>query len=258
MGVSARMVLVEHGPESACSSAAGFSRHFISMCCADAVIAVSARLGERLRSKFPALLRNKQLHVIPNGIDTEFFAPDTEVRSSYSLLMVGTLSPSKDHATLLRAVSALAKRRPVELWLAGDGVSRRQLENLAQELDVHKQITFFGSLARPDILHLYRQAAVFILATKGEGSPLALLEAMSCGVPVVASDVPGVREILATGDRGLLVPPGHPAEMAQAIERILSDADSASRMAANARQYVQTNHSAARMAARYREVLNAV
>jgi glycosyltransferase involved in cell wall biosynthesis len=256
MGVRSRMVLVEHGPESACSSAAGFLRHAVSIFCADAVIAVSERLAECLRLKFRVFLRNRPVYVVPNGIDTEFFAPGEAARAPGTLLMVGTLSASKDHATLIRAVAALAKPRCVELWLAGDGALRGQLETLAEELGIRKQIKFLGNLARTDLLRLYRQAAVFTFSTKGEGSPLALLEAMSCALPVVASDIPGVREVLGGGQRGLLAPPGDPMAMASAIERILGDEELARRMGTNAREYVENNHSATRMAARYWEVLN--
>jgi glycosyltransferase involved in cell wall biosynthesis len=258
MGVRGRMVLVEHGPESGCQGFSGFIRHAIGILCSGAVIAVSERLAERLKSTFSALLRSKPLWSIPNGIDTEFFTPAVDARSSESLLMVGTLSASKDHATLIRALALLARRHPVQLVLAGDGILRPRLERLAQECGIRERITFLGNVDREHLLRLYRQAAVFTFATKGEGSPLALLEAMSCGLPVVVSDVPGVREILAGGERGSLVPPDHPAEMARAIERILGDAEFARRMGANARQYVETNHSVARMAARYWEVLNAL
>ena len=258
MGVRNRMVIVEHGPESEFSTATGYVRHAISISCADAVIAVSKRLAERLSSTFPVLLRGKPVHVIPNGIDTEVFTPNAEVRSSKSLLMVGTLSGSKDHATLLRSVAVLAKRCSVELRLAGDGILRAQLEHLAGELGVRKEVIFLGNIARADLLRLYREASIFTFSTKGEGSPLALLEAMSCGLPVVASDVPGVREILSGAECGLLVPPRHPTEMARGIEFIFGDTGRADRMGANARRYVETNHSVKRMVARYREVLSAL
>lgn len=258
MGVRGRMALVEHGPESACRRPGGFVRHAISILCAESVIAVSERLAGRLQRTFRALLRSKPVWWIPNGIDTEFFAPAEGARSSGSLLMVGTLSPSKDHATLVRALALVAERRSVQLVLAGGGALRPQLELLAQECGIRDRIAFLGNVDREHLLRLYRQAAVFTFATKGEGSPLALLEAMSCGLPVVASDVPGVHEILAAGDCGCLVPPDQPAEMARAIERILDDAGFARRMGANARKYVEASHSVARMAARYKEVLNAL
>jgi glycosyltransferase involved in cell wall biosynthesis len=251
------MVLVEHGPESACLCAGGFVRHAISISCAETVIAVSERLAERLKSTFRTFLRSKPLRSIPNGIDTEFFTPVASARPSGPLLMVGTLSSFKDHATLIRAFALVAQRHSVQLVLAGDGILRPQLEQLAQECGIRERITFLGNVEREDLLRLYREAAVFTFSTRGEGSPLALLEAMSCGLPVVASDVPGVREILATGECGLLVPPDQPAEMARAIERILGDAELARRMGANARQYVEANHSVARMATRYKEVLDA-
>jgi glycosyltransferase involved in cell wall biosynthesis len=258
MGVRGRMVLVEHGPESASLRVGGFVRHAISILCADGVIAVSERLADRLKSTFGAFLRAKPLWSIPNGIDTEIFTPVPSARSSDSLLMVGTLSPSKDHATLIRAFALLVQRHSLQLVLAGDGILRPQLEQLAEECGIREQVTFLGNVEREHLLRLYRQAAVFVFSTKGEGSPLALLEAMSCGLPAVASDVPGVREILAGGDCGVLVPPGQPAEMARAIERILGDTESAARIGAAARQCVAVNYSAERMTARYKEALSAL
>jgi glycosyltransferase involved in cell wall biosynthesis len=252
------MVLVEHGPESACLRLGGFVRHAIGISCAATVIAVSERLAERLRSAFCVFLGPTPVWSIPNGIDTEFFAPAASAGPSKSLLMVGTLSPSKDHTTLIRALALVAQRRPVQLVFAGDGILRPQLERLAEECGMREQITFLGNVGREHLLGLYHQAAVFAFSTKGEGSPLALLEAMSCGLPVVASDVPGVREILVGDECGLLVPPGRPAEMARAIERLLGDAEFARRLGAKARKHVETNHSATRMAARYGEVLNAI
>lgn len=83
-----------------------------------------------------------------------------------------------------------------------------------------------------------------------------MFEAMSCGFPVVAAYVLGVREVLATGKCGLLVPPNQPGEKARAIERVPGYAEFARRMGVYARLYVETNHSVARMAARCREVLD--
>lgn len=257
MGVRSRMVLVEHGPESACLNLQGFIRHAIGIFCAEAVIAVSDRLAQTLKSAFPALLKSRPLWAIPNGIDTNFFRPNDDARRPGVVLMVGTLSPSKDHVTLIRAIALMAPRHSVQLVLAGDGILRRQLEQFAAELGIVERVTFLGNVDAGSLLRLYRQAVVFALATNGEGSPLALLEAMSCALPVVASDVPGVHEILAGGGCGLVVPPGQPAKMALAIESILGDAELGLRMGANARHYVETRHSEATMAGRYSEVLNA-
>jgi glycosyltransferase involved in cell wall biosynthesis len=256
LGVRNRMVLVEHGPESACSTVGGVVRHVISISCADAVIAVSEPLAACLRSRFSGFLRRKPLHTIPNGIDTEFFAPDGTTRVSGSLLMVGTLSPSKDHATLLRAISLLTGKCSVELCLAGDGVLRDEIQELAHQLGVESQVRFLGNVARNDLLRMYRSASLFTFSTKGEGSPLSLLEAMSCGLPVVASDVSGVREIVSKSQCGLLTAAGDARAMAEAIERLLGDAELAHQMGSNGRHYVKINHSLTAMAAEYQQVLS--
>lgn len=167
-------------------------------------------------------------------------------------------TPSKDHATLIRAFALLVQRHSLQLVLAGDGILRPQLEQLAEECGIREQVTFVGNVERERLLRLYRQASVFTFSTHGEGRPLALLEAMSCRLPVVASDVPGVGEILAGSECGLLVPPGEPEEMAQAIERILKDPGLGSRIGPAGRHCVAINHSLGRMAARYQEVLSAL
>jgi glycosyltransferase involved in cell wall biosynthesis len=256
LGVRNRMALVEHGPESACSTVGGIVRHVIGICWADAVIVVSEPLAVCLRSRFSSFLRRKPLHTIPNGIDTEFFAPGGTTRVPGSLLMVGTLSPSKDHATLLRAISLLAGKCSAELCLAGDGVLRNELQELAHQLGVESQVRFLGNVPRTDLVRMYRSASIFTFSTKGEGSPLSLLEAMSCGLPVVASDVPGVREILSKSQCGLLTAAGDARATAEAIKRLLGDAELAHQMGSNGRHYVKINHSLTAMAAQYRQVLS--
>lgn len=251
MGVSAPMVLVEHGPEISWS----VPRHIIGILCSRTVIAVSEALADSVKARFRPFLGTKPLVPIQNGIDTEFFCPARHSRSPHTVLMAATMSPVKDQATLISAVALLADRYPIQLLFAGDGTTRSDMEKLARDSGVGDRITFLGNIGRRRLLGLYQTSTLLAYSTRGEGTSLAILEAMACGLPVVASDAPGVREVLTGRECAILVPVENPAEMAGAIERVLVNPGLASRMGDLARQYVVSNYSAQRTAAGYFDLL---
>lgn len=146
------------------------------------------------------------------------------------VVCVGTLHEVKGQRHLLAALAALKRRgRRVDAVLAGDGPDRRSLEEVARELGVADQVTFTGSLAHDRVVDLYRRAAVVVTPSvvssdgRREGIPTVLLEAMACGVPVVASDLTGIPELVEHGVTGLLTPPGDPEAIARAVETLLDD-----------------------------------
>jgi glycosyltransferase involved in cell wall biosynthesis len=132
-------------------------------------------------------------------------------------VMVATLERHKDHPTALKAVALVCKREPAfRLVLAGEGSLRAELENQAAQLGLKDAVEFLG--ARRDVPELLGQADLFVFSTTPEeGWGTVLLEAMAAGLPVVASDVPACREVLAGGEYGTLVPPANPAALAEAI-----------------------------------------
>jgi glycosyltransferase involved in cell wall biosynthesis len=222
------------------------------------LIAISEPVAAILRAKFGFFIGNTPLWAIPNGIDEVFFCPGENARADDLILCVATLSPVKDQATLIQACCLLSERRRVRLVLAGDGVNRSKLEDLARKSGINDRITFLGNVGRARLLELYRSTAVFVLSTKSEGISLALLEAMACGCPIVASDVPGVTEVLAGTGAAVLVRQGHAPKMAEAIETFLDHRELGVRMGNVARECVLRNYSSKLMAARYKDILNQV
>ena len=162
---------------------------------------------------------------IPNGIALAPFA-DADAHPLAArvpgIVMVARFSAQKDHATLLRAL-ALLRGRGLQppLLLAGGGKARHRqpLEALARQLGIDGQVRFLGvHRGVPELLMRHRIA---VLSTHYEGMPLALLEGMAAGCAVVGSAVPGVREVLADGIDGHLVPESDPQAMADVLERLL-------------------------------------
>lgn len=159
------------------------------------------------------------------------------------ILLVGRLSREKDHATLLAAMSKLRQNGAVpqaRLVLVGDGPERARIEQEVGALGLAGAVTLTGQV--PSAEPYYGIADVAVLSSLSEGSPNALLEAMAVGVPVVATRVGGVPEIVSDGENALLVAPRDIAGMAGALEKVLTNRDLAGDLVREAHRTVQTRH----------------
>jgi glycosyltransferase involved in cell wall biosynthesis len=159
------------------------------------------------------------------------------------VLMVSRLDPQKDPVTLLDAWGMVAG--PHRLLLAGDGPLRPALEEMVSRRGLAGRVQLLG--ARTDVPTLLRAADVFVLSSRSEGLPLAIIEAMTAGLPVVATGVGGVPEAVVHGETGLLVPPGDPTALASALDRLLRDAGLRRRMGEAGRQRALAHFTEARM-----------
>ena len=207
---------------------------------AAAVTAVSHALKEAAMN----LGSGAQIEVAPNGVDAEFFGPasNEERRQDLSrILFVGRLQPFKGVQTVIEALPEIEERlgRPVTLTVVGDGPSRRDLERRASGIrtaGAASRVEFSGWLAQGVLRDSYREASVLVLPSAVEGHPNVLLEGMASGLPCVASDVPGIREV-ASPEAGFLVPPGDAEAWARAVADILSDPERHTDMSRAARRH---------------------
>jgi glycosyltransferase involved in cell wall biosynthesis len=158
--------------------------------------------------------------VIYNGVELPPpHRPDPD--PPVTLLSVGRLREPKDFLTLVRAIAALEHRDDVRLRIAGDGPDRPALEQEIARHRLHDRVELLGT--RDDVDRLLADSGVFVLSSDSEGMPMSVLEAMAAGVPVVASAVGGVPEVVRDGETGALVPPRDPAALARAIDRLVAD-----------------------------------
>ena len=172
--------------------------------------------------------------VIRNGVSPRSAAV-AERGSAARLVMVGRLQAPKDPITLVRALG-LMRRRDYEGLLVGDGPERALVEEEIARLGIGSAVRLLGE--RTDVPELLAQADVFVLSTRSEGLPLSVLEAMAAGLPVIASNVGGIPELVVDGVSGVLVPPGDPGALAEAIERLLENPSLALRLGEAGRRRV--------------------
>jgi glycosyltransferase involved in cell wall biosynthesis len=230
----------------------------------DRLVTVSPRLRAQLLAM--GIGRPEQVEVVPLGLDLERFRrarpasptlrPSLRLTGDMPLLgIVGRLVPIKDHATLFQALALLRDEGPaVHLVVIGDGEERDRLEELAGRLGLGSRIHFLGW--RVDLETILKELDVVICASRNEGTPVALIEAMAAGIPVLSTDVGGVADLVTHEETGWLVPSGDSEAMASAIRRLLSDRILSARLAAAGQVAALDRHDVARLISRV-EVLYA-
>jgi glycosyltransferase involved in cell wall biosynthesis len=152
------------------------------------------------------------------------------------LLFVGRLAEQKGLPILL---DALAKVEGATLDIAGDGPERKMLEQKVNDLNISERVKILGYQSQPQVRALLKQADVFVMSSFAEGLPVVLMEAMAAGVPVVATWVAGIPEIVRDERNGLLIPPGDANALAQAIRRLLNDPDLRNQFASAGREKIE-------------------
>jgi glycosyltransferase involved in cell wall biosynthesis len=211
-----------------------------------------------------ARILRARLHLMPGGVDLTRFgecrggaepahvaaesAESTE-SDGPTLIWVGRMDAVKGLDTLIAAFARVRVGRPARLLLVGDGPVREAVEADVARRGLAACVQLLGR--RDDVPALLSGADLFVFPSRTEGFPNALLEALAAGVPVVATDVPGCRDLVTDGDTGRLVPVDDPTALARMIERALDDQGTTARMAARARALVHTEYSLARCHARY-------
>ncbi|MBV9744296.1 MAG: glycosyltransferase [Acidobacteriia bacterium] len=214
----------------------------------DRIVLVCREVQKEFCHRFPALAGRTT--AIPNGIDLDelLSLPRRAPSAEFVFGAAGRLVPVKDHQTLLVAFSRVHSQYPSSrLEILGDGELRGQLEHLASSLGLSNAVRFHGW--SNDIARFLSRIDTFVLSSLSEGLPMAVLEAMAAGLPIVSTAVGGVPEIIESAQCGWLAQPQNPEDLGQKMIHAITH--SAEGQGRRARSAVQEQYSAARMAQNY-------
>lgn len=212
--------------------------HGHKMRAAEFVRAVTSPLRDQVLA-IPELAAHR-VPVITMGVDTGRFAPRNGPRSKgpFRLLTVARLHPAKGHVHVIEAVRRLREEGfDVEYWIAGDGPHREAIENEVRDHRLTPHVQLLGTLGETEVLDLLQRADAFVLASEGlgEAAPVSVMEAMSCGLPVVCSRIGGTGDMIRDGDDGILTPMGDVERVTASIRRLIENEDFRVRLGAAAR-----------------------
>jgi glycosyltransferase involved in cell wall biosynthesis len=211
---------------------------------ADLVVVTSRGVADDLVRSFG--VKPERLRVVHNPIDLKEIAEAAEqpIDPAYAgvwkapvVVAAGRLADVKNYPLLIEAFSILRQRTPARLFILGEGERESALRELIQANGLTDVVRLCGFHVNP--WKFIAKADVFVLTSRYEGFGNVLVEAMACGVPVVATSSAGTREIVSVGEDGLLVDRHEPAAVAAALERLLNDAQLRQRMSAAARRHAQ-------------------
>ena len=179
--------------------------------------------------------------IVPNIVDLARFRPvPARAGQGANLVVARNLEPIYDNATAIRALALLRREMPdVRLTIAGEGPLLASLQRLAAELGVAEAVRFCGRVANAEMPRLYASADVCLNPSLADNMPISVLEALASGVPVVSTNVGGVPHLVEHERTALLVEPGDPAAMAQAVLRLLRDATLSARLRAAGLDHVR-------------------
>jgi glycosyltransferase involved in cell wall biosynthesis len=264
-----------YNPAFLCKGMAGlFYSYFITqrplLRYARRIVTVSRKAAEDIQKWYGARILDKCV-TIYNGVDTGIFHPDEKardlIRRRYGIppqglviLTLGRLTHEKGHHLLIEALALLRKKlHAIKLLIVGEGENLPALQSLAKKLSVVESVIFTGPVENRETASYYNAADLFLFPTLTvEGLPFVLLEAMACGKPVIASDRGGNREVIRSGENGILIPPGSSQRIADEIELFAAHCEMADRLRRGALSTIRGEFDLVRMIDRMEGEMTAV
>ena len=230
-----------------------------SLLFANKVVFLSNEYRDYIKKTLGLLFSDKRTAVIPNGIDLNIYKPITRQEKDFIKIgMQSRLSETKDHKTLVDAFALMLKtqqfQRPVKLYLAGDGSCRATLEDQVKALNLSNAVVFTGMLEETELPGFINSLDIYVHATLGETMSTAIMQVMACRLPIIASDVLGVNNMIKHNETGLLVPAKNVEILSVAMAELILNNKKANELADNAFIFATENYSNQKMLKSYNEI----
>ncbi|MEO8885784.1 MAG: glycosyltransferase family 4 protein, partial [Mucilaginibacter sp.] len=234
---------------------------FFSLLFANKIVFLTEQFARQVQTMLPWVFKTSKISVIPNGIDLELYQPAPPPNNNCVFIgMQSRLIKIKDHLTLLKAFSMLKNRgdqfNDLKLVIVGDGDFKSILINKAIALDIDKDVNFAGMLREPELIDFLHSLDLYIHASLGETMSTAIMQAMACKLPVIASDVDGINNMITNNTTGLLVPVTDAKALCDAMYLCITQAEVRTKIANSSYEFALNNFSNTAMFQKYKSVFN--
>lgn len=219
-----KWMAVEHQSNHAKTKLDWIYTFFILML-APKVVYLTNDYQREIKEKFPWIFQDRKTFVIPNGINTAKFKPAEKNKTDgqWVFSMISRLTPLRDHKTLLTAFSEILKSYPAKLYIAGDGTTLPDLKALTKELNIQDAVAFTGVLNEEEVIALLQQTDIYIHSSLAENLSTSLLQAMACKVPIIATDIQGINNLLKDETDALLFEVSSSQDLVKKIYKLTED-----------------------------------
>lgn len=260
---SARLITVEHTPNSQKRSIEWIFG-FLSMLLSSQVIILTPNYYREIKNSYKFFFIPSKFTLVPNGVDEDAFFKDTtkhlDLNSSKEIVlgMAARFSEQKKQDLLIQVLSYLNMHQSkfvFKLSLAGNGTTLRSCISLAKQLQVESNISFKGFLAEIELIDWFQEIDIYLHATDGETLSTSILQAMSCGLPIIGSDIPGVSNLLHQEKTLGITSKNNIQDFAKSIIELINSPKTTNEIAKNARQKVVSEYSNTKMLESYISVL---
>jgi glycosyltransferase involved in cell wall biosynthesis len=207
---------------------------------ADVVTAVSASCADQIHEYFS---ESRDISIVYNGVDSNYYVPSNESKEELIVLYTGRLETRKGLVDFVESAKYVCEKYPeVKFILTGKGTIRPYLEKNIEGLGLSDNFYFAGFVDIPTLRNYYQKATIYVLPSYYEALPTTLLEAMSCGLPSVVTDVEGNSDVITNDENGIVVPSRNPDKLGEAIIKLLDDTNLRDKLRKNARNEVLSKY----------------
>ena len=207
------------------------------------IMTVSDSIVKELREEYH--LNSDQIFTVGNGVDEKFFCPKEQKSENVDkyILFAGHINREKGLFDLVECGRYMcSERSDISFVIAGKGRDYYKLKRKIRSIGLQDRFIFLGQVSKEKLVRLYQDAALFVFPSYHEGLSTALLEAMSCGLPIIATDARGNRDLISNGKNGILVPSRNPKKLAEEISSLLANERLRKIIGKNARKTIEENY----------------
>ncbi|WP_313306885.1 glycosyltransferase family 4 protein [Epilithonimonas hominis] len=252
-----KWLAVEHQANSA-KTKMDWVYSFLILLLAPKVVYLTEMYKKEMIAHFPRMTKYKKIAVISNGIDLAKFVPGTRVPDVFTnITMISRMNRLRDHHTLVMAFCAVAKNNEsVRLKLAGDGETYDEIKKLIHSLGIENKVELLGFLNEDEIINLLHRTDIYVHSSLAETQSTSLLQVMACKIPIIATDIPGISNLLTHNVDAVLFPVSNYQLLEISLNAVLASSEKRYRLIENAYRKVTSQFNNRVLFNRYDAMLN--